>query len=182
MFAGGEGKEDRQEVEESVTCCLDQDVSPISSRHASGNQKCCHTFQHPCSCQRSQDRLENFRNHIDELVKQAAFWTFIFSFDFAAAVQSADRIHGRIHIRYVVPDDDLVLAAAFDDRYDAFTFFQVFRIRLAFVDQFETQTGDAVGQAADVFFAADMSQNVFCQFFIFHVISLFFCYFFNKKT
>ena len=106
--------------------------------------------------------MENLRNHIDELVENSAFWTFVLSFHFAAAIQSPDCVDCCVYVRHVIADDDLVLPAALDDGDDAFAFFQVFRVRFAFVNQFETQTRNAMGQAADVFFAADMSQNVFC--------------------
>lgn len=68
----------------------------------------------------------------------------------------ADRF---IHVRDVVADDDLVLAAALHNRDNTVRFFEHIGLGFALILELEAQTGNAVRQRDDVALAAHILDN-----------------------
>ena len=159
-------------MKEPVTNGIEQQISSAGiCVQSHGYKESVKSLDHSTGCHNAQNRLKNPGNSINGLIKQISLWNIFLLSRFLPS--SNERQYFRIHLRHMISDHHLILAAAFHHSDNPIHVFDHFIFSLCLIPQLKAKPGDAVGQTDHIFPSSYIADNVLCQFSVLsHVLYL----------
>ena len=152
----------RQEVERGIREGV-QDVvgAALAVQRAERREQRENTLEDTAGAEHAEERGEHAGDDADEGVEGFLLLlrAFLVVHLRGEAFEVPHRNDGRIDVRDMVADDDLILAAGLHHSHDAVGRLQDVRVRLGLVLEVEPEPGDAVGDRGDVVFPAYVLQD-----------------------
>ena len=162
-FAGGVGQEDGQEIEHTVTGGVEDGVGGgVLAQQAQRGEQRQKALEQTDAGEGTHEGQENAGDGVHDGGADAAL--FVGRFGVGSHLAQRGHVgvfqHGIVHIRHIVADDHLILAVGLHDLENAVQCSQGLLVGFALVFQLKAEPGHAVGQGNNVFFAANIGNDV----------------------
>ena len=175
LLRRGVSQIDREEAEDCIVDFINDNVgSTVCRKTREVCQQHQYTADHTCANQCRQNRSEDISDQVNDLIHELALNLQIIFFNDidCLTLNTGHILYGIEYVFYFVTDNDLELTTLFHDIQNTIDFLDCFLVCFGVILETETHASDAVSERCDVFFSADMFNNLGGCLLIIHKSSL----------